>query len=217
MKTSLRYLVITSVSVFLLFSSFAYGSIYDVFSDVKDPYSYYYGPVYAMSELGIITGYEDGRFGPDDSMTRAQMATVLHRYDEKVVWPLVEQVGALHSKGRSELRGASWEEYLQNYKYYNFKFSLGSDGSHDDYGFDSSVFNGVSVGSSVNDMEVVYSDTEEFYDLDVGLKIIQTGPSSIDGEHNFVIWTNNELYGERVYGEFSDDVDRLVAEAEAAE
>lgn len=216
MKISLRYLVIASVSVFLLFSPFAYGSIYDVFSDVKDPYSYYYGPVYAMSKLGVITGYEDGRFGPDDSMTRAQVATVLQRYHEKVVWPLVKQVGALHSKGRSELHGASWEEYLQNYEYYDFKFSLGGEGTYDGYNFDFDVFNDVIAGSPVNDMKVVYSDTEEFDGIEFGRKIIQAGSSSIDGEHSFVIWTNSEIFGERVYGEFSDDVDRLVAEAKAA-
>ncbi|MDE6108034.1 MAG: S-layer homology domain-containing protein, partial [Oscillospiraceae bacterium] len=31
------------------------------------------------SESGILKGYEDGRFGPDDPMTRAQLATVLYR------------------------------------------------------------------------------------------------------------------------------------------
>ena len=31
------------------------------------------------SESGVLRGYEDGRFGPDDPMTRAELATVLYR------------------------------------------------------------------------------------------------------------------------------------------
>ena len=32
------------------------------------------------AESGIIDGYGDGRFGPDDPMTREQMVTMLYRY-----------------------------------------------------------------------------------------------------------------------------------------
>ena len=31
------------------------------------------------SESGVLRGYEDGRFGPDDPMTRAESATVIYR------------------------------------------------------------------------------------------------------------------------------------------
>ncbi|MDR1570962.1 MAG: S-layer homology domain-containing protein, partial [Clostridiales Family XIII bacterium] len=29
---------------------------------------------------GIVKGYGDGRFGPDDAITREQMAAIIHRY-----------------------------------------------------------------------------------------------------------------------------------------
>ena len=32
-----------------------------------------------LAEMGITTGYGDGRFGPDDYVTRAQMAVFLSR------------------------------------------------------------------------------------------------------------------------------------------
>ncbi len=33
-------------------------------------------------EKGLMGGYGNGRFGPDDPVTREQLAAVLQRYDE---------------------------------------------------------------------------------------------------------------------------------------
>ena len=35
--------------------------------------------IYALYQLGIVTGYPDGTFKPNDEMTRADMAVILHR------------------------------------------------------------------------------------------------------------------------------------------
>lgn len=44
-------------------------------------YDAYYGKyVDWAAENGIITGYGDGRFGPDDPITREQMAVILYRF-----------------------------------------------------------------------------------------------------------------------------------------
>lgn len=45
-------------------------------SDVAEN-SYYAGYVAALSELGIVSGYEDGTFRPSQTITREQMATLL--------------------------------------------------------------------------------------------------------------------------------------------
>ncbi len=37
---------------------------------------------------GVVRGYEDGTFGPDNAVTRGQMAVILDRYDQRVVEPL---------------------------------------------------------------------------------------------------------------------------------
>ncbi len=47
--------------------------------DVKDG-EYYTGAINWAVKNGVITGYEDGRFGPDDSITFDQMTTVVARY-----------------------------------------------------------------------------------------------------------------------------------------
>ena len=41
---------------------------------------WYAGGVAWASANGIVTGYGDGRFGPNDPITREQLAAILHRY-----------------------------------------------------------------------------------------------------------------------------------------
>lgn len=50
------------------------------FSDVRDPSAYYYSAVAWASRNGVVTGYEDGSFRPDVSITREQMAAIMYRY-----------------------------------------------------------------------------------------------------------------------------------------
>ena len=49
------------------------------FPDVSDQDWYANAASWAQSK-GIITGYEDGRFGPNDSLTREQLALILYNY-----------------------------------------------------------------------------------------------------------------------------------------
>ncbi|MBR0278180.1 MAG: S-layer homology domain-containing protein, partial [Clostridia bacterium] len=48
------------------------------FSDVSKDNAYY-EPIYILSAFGIINGYEDGTFGPEKDVTRAEFATMLMR------------------------------------------------------------------------------------------------------------------------------------------
>ena len=50
-----------------------------VFPDVGDG-QFYTSPVIWANSVSVITGYENGRFGPVDSLTREQMVTMLYRY-----------------------------------------------------------------------------------------------------------------------------------------
>ena len=49
------------------------------FADVEQD-AYYADAVAWAAESGIVMGYGDGTFGPNDSITREQMATMLYRY-----------------------------------------------------------------------------------------------------------------------------------------
>lgn len=49
------------------------------YSDVNDVGKWHYKFVMDMSERGLMQGYGDGTFGPDDSLTRAQVVEVLYK------------------------------------------------------------------------------------------------------------------------------------------
>ena len=51
-----------------------------MFADVTDPSQYYYNAVTWANTTGIVTGYPDGTFRPNDSITREQMAVTMYRY-----------------------------------------------------------------------------------------------------------------------------------------
>ena len=54
-----------------------------IFPDVEEN-SYYDVAVGALYEGGIITGYQDGRFGPNDPVTRGQVAVIMKRFADKI-------------------------------------------------------------------------------------------------------------------------------------
>ena len=51
-----------------------------VFSDVRNPDAFFYEAVAWANINGIVTGFADGTFRPNDSVTREQMAAIMHRY-----------------------------------------------------------------------------------------------------------------------------------------
>jgi len=53
-----------------------------VFTDVQDPTRFYYDAVKWANANGIVSGIGGGRFAPDASVTREQMAAIMHRYAE---------------------------------------------------------------------------------------------------------------------------------------
>ncbi|SHI19326.1 S-layer homology domain-containing protein [Sporobacter termitidis DSM 10068] len=51
-----------------------------VFADAADTTQYYYNAVIWANAKSIVTGYSDGKFHPDDAITREQMAAIICRY-----------------------------------------------------------------------------------------------------------------------------------------
>ncbi|PIP65603.1 hypothetical protein COU77_02510 [Candidatus Peregrinibacteria bacterium CG10_big_fil_rev_8_21_14_0_10_49_16] len=64
------------------------------FGDVERD-SYYDEAVSDLSRIGIVRGYDDGRFGPHDPVTRAQVAVMIKRYDQTVVQQLRDQIAEI--------------------------------------------------------------------------------------------------------------------------
>lgn len=55
----------------------------DLFADVPGDAWYAQGTAWAV-ETGIVSGYGDGQFGPNDAITREQLALMLYRYAQNV-------------------------------------------------------------------------------------------------------------------------------------
>ena len=51
-----------------------------VFPDVQNTNSYYYLAVKWATQNGIVSGYNNGNFGPNDPITREQLAVILNNY-----------------------------------------------------------------------------------------------------------------------------------------
>lgn len=68
-----------------------------LFPDVV-PSDYFYDSVNRFARKGIVTGYQSGRFGPYDYVTRGQVAVIIDRYDQQVVRRLREQVEELRAQ-----------------------------------------------------------------------------------------------------------------------
>jgi len=68
--------VIASICVIaMMLTTVAFGATY---SDVAED-SAYFEAVETLNKLGIVTGYEDGTYKPEDGVTRAEMAAIVSR------------------------------------------------------------------------------------------------------------------------------------------
>ena len=78
---NLKKLIASVSAVALTLSTVAFAANY---TDVAED-SAYYEAVESLSKLGIVTGYEDGSYKPEETVTRAEMAALIARiqgYDE---------------------------------------------------------------------------------------------------------------------------------------
>jgi len=69
--------------------------VYEGFPDVPEG-SYYHDSVKNMYMKNVIKGYDNGLFGPNDNVTRAQVAVMLDRYDYDVSVRLSQLESGIH-------------------------------------------------------------------------------------------------------------------------
>lgn len=55
------------------------------YPDVSEK-DWFYGPVMFMTENALAAGYSNGKFGPNDPATRAQVATMFSNYDNHLLY-----------------------------------------------------------------------------------------------------------------------------------
>ncbi len=78
------------------------------FADVKEGAWYYESVMYA-AETGLITGYSGTtKFGPNDTLTRAQAAVILWRYFEPEEAEAYQASSTVNETGLSDVRSKMW-------------------------------------------------------------------------------------------------------------
>lgn len=112
MKTFKQYLALLGVFVLGGVTMFGFSTAQALltFPDVESG-AYYETAVQNMATAGLITGYSDGNFGPNDPLTRGQIAVIMDRFWSKlaregVVDPISLAVSS-QSSSRSSTRTSS--------------------------------------------------------------------------------------------------------------
>lgn len=82
------------------------------FTDLKEG-AWYYDEVAVLAEMGIINGYGTGKFGPNDKLTRSQMASIL-TFAYNLYAPATTQIPFV------DVASTSWYySFVQNLYYYD--------------------------------------------------------------------------------------------------
>lgn len=78
MKNTAKGLLIGVMLTMSMGTGYAISQQFNDYSSIPE---WAKGSVQKMADSGIITGYQNGNFGPNDAVTRAQLATILDRYN----------------------------------------------------------------------------------------------------------------------------------------
>ncbi len=78
-----KYLIGILVGILLGASGVVLAAAAKNFPDVSKN-AYYYNDLQEMVGRGVVHGYQNGNFGPDDAVTRGQLMTILEQYDQSL-------------------------------------------------------------------------------------------------------------------------------------
>jgi len=86
-----------------------------IFNDESDFAPWYSNAVYHLEGEGVITGYNDGSFKPNQNVTRGEMALMLQRFEENI---LDEKLESLPQKSSSDDFVWSIDNIIDNMRRY---------------------------------------------------------------------------------------------------
>lgn len=171
--------------------AFAAGGMY--FPDVKIG-SWYYGAVDYVSANGLMKGYTSGNFGPDDSVTRAQLAQVLMNVDAEKIDEMYTELNAVRVSEVGKLAGKGWDAYIAA----RMRFPI--------EGVQGAAEGTITYAVVKDDLKTLAKDKRN------GLELL----SMSDGNYGFFfIKENSDMAGELIYGPFYDEVPLVVTEVQS--
>lgn len=124
-KPSAASLVLFGFSLGIVTSSSAANNGSVIFPDVPSG-AYYDDAVGEMYGAGIITGYQNGRFGPDDYVTRGQVAVMMQRFKDQFIGTSYSSSSHSSRSSTSSSTSSSSSSVTQTTEEGSFRFSTGS-------------------------------------------------------------------------------------------
>lgn len=127
--------IVSALCALLLSLVVATPALATTYSDVN--YSNYYGNgITYCSDRGIITGYPNGTFGPDRTMTRAQLATIMWRLAKPSDASNYRNVqsSTVNTTGKSDVASRDWYTGAANWAVANGVINGYPDGRFDPNG-----------------------------------------------------------------------------------
>jgi hypothetical protein len=93
------------------------GDDWPGFPDVEKG-SYYEEGVNSLYFLGVISGHDNGNFGPNENITRGQVATILDRYDQEIIEELRQENAYLKTLVcyHFEKENYEWNDYQTSWE-----------------------------------------------------------------------------------------------------
>ena len=149
-----------------------------VFGDVSGG-TYYDNAVGDMYSAGIITGYSDGRFGPNDYVTRGQVAVMMQRFKAHLTGQPI--VVSSSSRSRRVVSSSSSQDTTTN-SAGSFRFTTGSYKASEDKG--TTTINVIRYGGNAGTVSVEYTtedgtaNTGSDYDVVSGTLTFSDGKTS---------------------------------------
>lgn len=91
--------ILFALAAVLVTATAAYALSPPIFNDESDFAPWYSDAVYHLEGEGVITGYADGSFKPNQNVTRGEMALMFERFEEKI---LDEKLESLSQESSSD-------------------------------------------------------------------------------------------------------------------
>lgn len=158
------------------------------FPDVSENDWFYPGVVY-VSDNGIMTGYENGNFGPNDGVNRAQLATILQRVDAAMIDNMFVELQALRMYDTNLLTGTGWDNYKAEFERY--------------------PVNGIEAGGEGIPSYETVKPNLDVVATDGSIEVLSWG----SGDFFYIQQPSEYSIGvKNVFGPFMDDVDTIVNE-----
>lgn len=98
MKTTAKHFISFAGGAILVICGTALAQVVPAVTSGSSPFpdvqngAFFEDSVLKLVRQGVVKGYADGRFGPNDPVTRAQVSVMIDRYDREIIQPLREQL-----------------------------------------------------------------------------------------------------------------------------